>query len=154
MRSQETSSGGLSSLVYYLARYPECQARTRAEVLAALGPTADPTIGDLRNHQCLHSRSPTHQYSHLLHRATRIVRGNYTESICHSSQNIPDSQFISDIPQKELVSRSSYFLSKRFVGKGGAIGKIGKDSWIPFIGGAPGQDSAPEILRGMSRGPS
>ncbi|EGO00251.1 hypothetical protein SERLA73DRAFT_135995 [Serpula lacrymans var. lacrymans S7.3] len=43
----DTSAGGLSTLIYFLAVHPEIQEAARAEVLRILGPTADPTLASL-----------------------------------------------------------------------------------------------------------
>jgi cytochrome P450 len=48
MSSQDTTAGAMSSLVYYLAKHSQFQARAREEVLAALGHSAEPDIENLR----------------------------------------------------------------------------------------------------------
>ncbi|KAI0319618.1 cytochrome P450 [Amylostereum chailletii] len=40
----DTSSGGISTLIYYLAKHPDLQARARKEVLDVLGDDTDPTL--------------------------------------------------------------------------------------------------------------
>lgn len=48
MAGHDTSAGGLSSLVYFLARHPDMQERARKEVLETLGPQGEPTVGRLQ----------------------------------------------------------------------------------------------------------
>lgn len=40
----DTSAGGLSSLVYFLARHPDIQEKARQEVLTVMGPSAEPDV--------------------------------------------------------------------------------------------------------------
>ena len=48
MSSQDTSAGGISSLIYYLAKYPYLQERARQEVLDVLGEDLDPTLENVQ----------------------------------------------------------------------------------------------------------
>ncbi|KAI0083058.1 cytochrome P450 [Irpex rosettiformis] len=41
MAGHDTTAGALSSVVYYLATHPECQARARDEAMSVLSPTRD-----------------------------------------------------------------------------------------------------------------
>lgn len=43
----DTSAGGLSTLIYFLAIHPEIQAEAREETLRVLGPTSDPSVDTL-----------------------------------------------------------------------------------------------------------
>jgi cytochrome P450 len=53
--AQDSSSGSISSLMYYLAASPEYQDRARAEVLSVLGPIRDPTLADLNDMPFVHA---------------------------------------------------------------------------------------------------
>ena len=44
----DTSAGGLSSLIYYLARYPEAQEEARREVMSVLKKETEPAIDHLQ----------------------------------------------------------------------------------------------------------
>ncbi|TFY60465.1 hypothetical protein EVG20_g7409 [Dentipellis fragilis] len=44
----DTSAGGISTLIYYMARNPDIQARARDEVLSVLGYGSDPTVNSLK----------------------------------------------------------------------------------------------------------
>lgn len=44
---QDTSAGGISTLIYYLAKHSDVQDRARREVLDILGPESDPTLDDI-----------------------------------------------------------------------------------------------------------
>ncbi|KAG2032475.1 cytochrome P450 [Suillus americanus] len=43
----DTSAGGLSTLIYFLAIHPEIQAAAREETLRVLGPSSDPSVDTL-----------------------------------------------------------------------------------------------------------
>ncbi|KAK7443531.1 hypothetical protein VKT23_015704 [Stygiomarasmius scandens] len=40
----DTTAGGLTSVMYYLAKHPVCQEKARAEFLSVLGKTQDPNL--------------------------------------------------------------------------------------------------------------
>ncbi|KAI0346712.1 cytochrome P450 [Trametopsis cervina] len=44
----DTSAGGISSLVYLLAKHPELQERARKEVMSVLGATGEPTLENVQ----------------------------------------------------------------------------------------------------------
>ncbi|KAI0029802.1 cytochrome P450 [Vararia minispora EC-137] len=48
MAGHDTTAGSLSSVFYYLAKYPDIQDRARSEVLAAIAVDSDPTTASFR----------------------------------------------------------------------------------------------------------
>lgn len=52
---QETTAGTLSSLVYYLAKYPENQGKARQEVLSVLGEDGEPDMDRIGQMKYLHA---------------------------------------------------------------------------------------------------
>jgi cytochrome P450 len=133
--SQETSAGGLSTLIYYLAMYPEIQAKARAEVLAALGHTVDPTVANLQGlpytnaciREALRINTPI---SYIVPRVSNEVctLGKYVipantslvlniYAVHHNAGVYPDPHM---------------FLPERFLENGSALSK---DSWIAFANG-------------------
>ena len=127
----------MSTLIYYLSKYPECQAKARAEVLAALGPNVDPTTANLQNlpytnaciREALRINTPI---SYIVPRASPLATtlGKYAippntslilnlYAVHHNNVVYPDPH----------VFRPERFLD------GDGEGLIGKESWIPFANG-------------------
>ncbi|KAH7927491.1 cytochrome P450 [Leucogyrophana mollusca] len=136
----DTSAGGLSTLIYFLATHPEIQEAAREEVLRVLGPTADPSVGTLSAtslpylnaciREALRINTPI---SYIVPRApiNGVTLGKYyippNTSLIYNIYAVHHNDSVWGDPKA--------FRPARFLEKGTPRAAMVKDAWVPFATG-------------------
>ncbi|KAH7908425.1 cytochrome P450 [Hygrophoropsis aurantiaca] len=137
----DTSAGGLSTLIYYLAIHPEIQEIARQEVLRVLGASADPSVGTLSATSLPYLNACIREALRINTPISYIVPRAPVDGVTLGKYYIPpNTSLIYNIyavhHNDDVWGDPNVFRPARFLEKGTPRAAMNKDAWVPFATGA------------------